>query len=154
MQVSNLHIAGLMNRIVLFRHEIDNSVSKKVHSYREPDIVRLKSYLGALKTYHDHVMSQDPLDLPHWHDRLIEAKDLPAPIETENPSLLDVIFLLEAMYIELSKSQSNDLATGLVIFDSERFVKQFNNLVAFVDNYVLASTPLDMPENAASEKNN
>ena len=154
MQVSNIHIAGLMNRIVLFRHELDQSVSQKVHSFRAPDITRFKSYLEALKTYHDHVMDQDPLDLPHWHDRLMEAKDLPTPIETENPSLIDIIFLLEAMYIELAKSQSNDLATGLVIYDSERFVKQYTNLVAFVDDFVLVSTPLDMPENAASEKNN
>lgn len=151
MEVRNMHIAGLMNRIVLFRFEIDNSVSKSTHSMREPDIVRLQSYVQALKTYKDHVMAQDPLDLPHWHARSITVKELPSPIETENPSILDVIYLLEAMYTELGRSQSNDLATGLIRFDADRFDAQFTNLVAFIENYVLASTPLDMPEAASSE---
>lgn len=143
----------MLNRIVLFRHEVDESVSQSTHSYRVPDIKRLKTYLDSLKVYHDHVMAQDPLDLPHWHKRDITVEDIPPPIKTENPSLTDVIYLLEAMYNELGKSQSNDLPTGLIGFDSERFVAQYDNLMAFLKDYVEIATPLDMPEAAASESN-
>lgn len=151
MQVSNMHIAGMLNRLVIFRNELDKSASKGVHSMRTPDVNRLETYLNALNTYKTHVMAQDPLDLPHWHDRLITVADMPEPIETENPSLLDIIYLLEAMYTELAKSQSNDLPSGLVPFDSSRFDAQYTNLIAFINDYVRVATPLDMPEAAAAE---
>lgn len=151
MEVSNMHVAGLLNRIVIFRNELDKSVSQSMHSMRTPDTDRIETYINVLKGYKDHVMSQDPLDLPHWHDRKINVPDLPAPIDTENPALLDMIYLLEVMYVELAKSQSNDLPSGLVVFDSDRFDKQYTNLIAFINDFIRSSTPVDMPEAASGE---
>ena len=152
MEISNADIAGLQHRIVIFRNELDKSVSSTIAAFREPDRIRLRSYIAALDSYKEWVMSQDPIDAPHWHVRAIQLKELPPPVETENASLLDVVRMLELMSVELTNSQSKDLPAGMTVHDSTRFDQNLNRLSAFLEEYLESETqPLDLPEAASDE---
>lgn len=150
--VKNADIAGLQHRIVIFRNELDKSVSSSVAGFREPDKVRLQSYMDALAAYKAWVVSQDPIDAPHWHSKDIVLKPLPEVPETvENASMLDVLRMLELMSVELIKSQSKDLPAGLNPHDSLRFDQNLRRVNDFLIQFIDQATPLDLPEASSDE---
>lgn len=151
MTTKNLTIRGMVDRLLIFMHEVVNSVSAKVGSYRQPDIDRLKEYLFDLKTFKDQAMAKDPADLPHWHSRDMELPDFPVVSWGENPAVNDIKLIFEALYVEMVKCQSKDLPMGFLPADSARIDALIAHCEEFIENYVEVSMPLDNPESAASQ---
>lgn len=149
--MKNLNIAGLHKRILVFVKEIQLSVSASTGSFREPDKIRLKQYLGALKSYKGWVMAQEPIDAPHYHARETAIEAFPAIVDSENASVVDVLRMLELIDVELLNCQSKDLPMGLNVFDAARFDKQLVQVEAFLKDFIDAATPIDLPESAAAE---
>ena len=154
MEVKNAHIASMLNQIVLFRHEIDNSQSADSHNMQFHDIERIQDqYLPQLRSYVENVIEiAQPVDAPHWHKRLIPCADYPALPQSENPFLFDITIELEIMYVELAKCQSNDMPKGLNDFDLRRLYESLERLENYMSAYIGGAVPpVDMPEAAASE---
>ena len=148
MQTYNHDIVGLWNRINKFIIESMKAQSSNLSQVNGFDIDRLKSYLSAIRFYHDHVQAAPDLDLPETTPRLYTLREAPVVPEMENESLADICRLLELLRDELVNSQSSRQGAKLVSFDSSRLLQVVEKCERFMADYVEQATPLDLPESS------
>ena len=115
-QVSNMDIAGLCDRTTLFARELIASQSAfNGGFFLEQDRARLTSYLDRLESFAAAANSQ-PLDLPRIHNvgyALLKQFPTDDQIEAvENQDVKDILRRFKALWIDMSESQSADLASG------------------------------------------
>jgi len=60
----------------------------------------------------------------------------------------DIIEMLALVRDELVNSQSSRSASGLIEFDSIRFLSHVKRIEMYIAEYVNKATPLDMPESS------
>lgn len=125
-------------------HQASSSLSQ-VNSF---DLARLKSYMSAIRFYHDHVQAAPDLDLPETTPRVYPLRAAPQIPEMENESLADICRLLELGRDELVNSQSARQGAKLVQFDSIRLLQIVEKCEKFLSDYVEQATPLDLPESS------
>lgn len=144
----NHDVLGLYNRINRFIQEAMKQSSSSVSQVNEFDLSRLKSYMSAIRFYHDHIQAEPNLDLPETSPRLYELRPAPVVPEMENESLADICRLLELGRDELMNSQSARLGAKLISFDSFRLLQIVEKCERFLSDYVEQATPLDLPESS------
>jgi hypothetical protein len=142
----NTDVFGLVRRINRFIEEVFKGQSSGVSKTSPFDVTRAQSYVTALRGYHDWVINQPELDLPETSSRPLTLPVSPTIPPIENESLYDLSVLLEIARDEISNSQSSRLSSGLIGFDSTRFIGILDKIDAFIDNYILVIDPLDLPE--------
>lgn len=145
-EVLNHDVAGLCRRVNRFIVELNKSVSSSVHDMNEFDQGRLNDYLAAIRAYRTWVVAQPHLDLPETHPRPIEIGPNPEPPDVENESVRDIVNLMEICRDELVSSQSARNPAGLIVFDDNRAMALVEKCQAFLDNYIKATQPMDLPE--------
>lgn len=151
-EVMNSDIKALHSRVNRFIEEMRDSVSSRSSLVNDFDKARLTSYLSALRFYHDYVMTQAPLDLPETHPRLYKLRENPAVPVLENEMMNDIIEKFQLLRDELVNSQSARNSSGLISFDSIRFLSVVSNIETFLSTYVSQATPLDLPESSPRTK--
>lgn len=149
--VNNHDIVGLYNRINRFVVELIKSVSSQTSQVNEFDQERLATYLTAIDTYHAWVIGQPHLDLPETAPRDYELEAIPETPETENENVNDLVRLLVLARDELINSQSARDPANLNKFDSARLTAVVSKARAFLENYIIPITPLDLPESSPQE---
>ena len=145
-EVYNHDVAGLYRRIIRFIEELLKSVSAGGSQVNTFDQTRLQTYLDAITSYQSWVTNQPLLDLPETHPRSYQLEDPPVVPSIENESVWDVLNLLEIMRDELTSGQSARNAANLTPFDSTRLTAIVEKVQAFLTNYIIPTTPLDLPE--------
>jgi hypothetical protein len=140
-RTSNTDVFGLVRRINRFITEIMKSQSSGVSQTISFDVARARSYLAAIVAYHDWIIAQPLLDLPETGPTYIDLPAKPALPLFENESLYDICVLLELARDELSNSQSSNMSSNLISFDSSRLMAS-----KFITDYVTVIDPLDQPE--------
>jgi hypothetical protein len=135
-RTANTDVYGLVRRINRFIVEIMKSQSSGVSQTISFDVQRARSYLGAVVAYHDWVVAQPFIDLP----------SPPVVPLFENESLYDLCMLLELAREELANSQSSQLSSNLISFDSSRLMAIIGKASKFITDYVTVVDPLDQPE--------
>ena len=150
-KVNNHDIVGLYNRINRFIVELIKSVSSATSQVNEFDQARLASYLTAVDTYHSWVIGQPHLDLPETAPRDYELEVEPETPETENENVNDLVRLLVLARDELTNSQSARDPANLNKFDSGRLTALIAKSRAFLTDYIVPITPLDLPESSPQE---
>jgi len=148
--VKNLNVLSFHEILRKIDHEVRNSVSQGISHMREPDLVRLDSYVNEIEAYHAHVLSQDPVDWPHAANLDLTLTPIPDPPETESTSIQEILVFIRIVDTELCKSQSKDLPAGLVSYDSGRLTSNLAYLRSLI-GFIRTATPTDRPESAASE---
>jgi sigma54-dependent transcription regulator len=124
-QVSNMDIAGLCDRTTVFARELISSQSAfNGGFFLENDRARLVTYLDRLEAFAQAANSQ-PLDL-------------------QNQDVKDVIRRFKAIWVEMSESQSADLASGINRFDLARFQSVVESCRALL---AMSGESIDLPEN-------
>lgn len=146
--VYNHDVAGCYYRMNRFIEEVNLSVSSGVSLTGEFDIARLKSYLDSIDRYHAWVKQQPQLDLPETSPREIVLDAPPVATEVENDDLADVARMLTLARDELTNSQSSRLGSGLTTHDSNRLTSVVAKVRAFLLDYIVPTTPLDLPESS------
>jgi len=149
--VNNHDIVGLYNRLNRFIVELHKSVSSQTSQVNEFDQERLASYLDAVDTFHKWVISQPHLDLPETAPRTYTLEASPEVTETENENVNDLIRLLTLARDELTNSQSARDPANLNRFDSNRLTAMISKSRAFLTDYIVPVTPLDLPESSPQE---
>jgi hypothetical protein len=144
----NFDIYGLARRINRVITEIAKAASANSSRTNEFDLERVKTFSAALWTYHDHIVAQPQLDLPETHPTEIDVPDPELPDLVENESFNDMINMLDQARRELLNAQSSRDASGLNVFDSNRFTAILEKFDNFISNYVEVATPLDLPESS------
>jgi len=87
--VYNHDVAGLHRRTNRFIEELQRSASSGGSQVSGHDMTRLGTYLQAITTYTDWVVSQPQLDLPETHPREWELDPNPTVADIENESVVD-----------------------------------------------------------------
>ena len=153
MIVNNMDVAGLIRRIRRFRYETVKAASSSLANLSNADIGRLTSYLSALTTYANWVVSQPELDLPESSPMtydLGDAESLPVP---ENESLVDLETMWRLLEIELGNSQSARMPANLISHDERRLREIIAKSESFLADYASQVQPLDLPESAPLRAN-
>lgn len=146
--VYNDDVDGLHRRLNRFLVELAKSASSGVSLTSDFDQSRLSSYLDAITAYHDWIMAQPQLDLVETNDQQIVLEPNPVLADVENEDVWDVINLLTRCREELVNSQSARLPSGLVSFDSSRFMAIINKTDKFLNDYIKKTTPIDLPQSS------
>lgn len=147
-QVSNMDIAGLCDRATIYARELVASQSAfNGGLFLENDRIRLAAYLDRLENF-AIAANAAPLDLPKIHNvgfALLKAFPTDDQIEgVENQDVNDIVRRLKALWIDMSESQSADLASGINRFDLARFKAIVESCRALLG---MSGESLDLPEN-------
>jgi len=147
-QVYNHDVVGLYNRMNRFIVELIKSVSSNVSEMNQFDQERLDKYLGAIDAYHGWVIGQPQLDLPETAPRVYELEAVPAIVDAENEAVNDIVRIMVIARDELINSQSAREPAGFNVFDSGRLTAVITKVRAFLNDFIRAVTPLDLPESS------
>ena len=150
-QVSNMDIAGLCDRTTIFARELLSSQSAfNGGFFLEQDRLRLNAYLDRLESFASAANSQ-PLDLPRIHNvgfALLKQFPTDEQIESvENQDVKDILRRFKALWVDMSESQSADLASGINRFDLARFRAVIESCRALL---AMATESMDLPENQSN----
>lgn len=152
MTTYNTDVYGLVRRINRFIEEVIKSQSSGVSKTSTFDVSRMRSYIMAMRAYLAWVTSQPELDLPETGPRPTNLPASPVIPLIENESLYDVAVLFELARDELSNSQSSRMSSNLIGFDASRFTAILDKAEKFIDEYVTAVDPLDLPETSPAKE--
>lgn len=144
----NYQVAGLVRRLRRFRFETNKAASSALASVNGSDFTRAKTYLAAVESYLNWVVSIPQLDLPESTPREIDLgkqEDLEMP---ENESLVDLMEMYNLLELEIGHSQSSRMGDSIISHDEKRMRELLNKMNLFLDNYVATVLPLDLPESA------
>jgi len=144
----NIDIVGICNRIVRYIEELQHFASGNAAEVFPADLVRIKSYLSGLRTFHDTIQSLARMDYVETNAQLEPLRALPSQADLENESLNDMVRYLMRAHIELSNSSSARDSSKLNKFDSARFLASITRAETFAAQYIEQVTPLDMPNSS------
>lgn len=142
----NTDIKTLVQQLDRYCTEINRAASGNVAMIISHDLNRFRGYIASLQGFHDFILATpNPLDLPESHPAgwSVEPMELYEPVD--NPVCNSLVITLVSGRSELLSSQSAGIATGLLPFDSARFVAvlgKCTNLLDYAENH----QPEDMPE--------
>lgn len=147
-KVNNSDVAGfhrLINRAIV---EMRDCQSNSVADVNEYDQARFKRYFANFRSYIAWVTSQPPLDLP-------ETSPIEYPLDTnpgfqtlENDAVTDLLRLMDSLRSEVVHSQSARRSCGYLGFDVTRWNLLIDKSEAYVDQYIAAAQPTDLPESS------
>jgi len=149
--IFNLDATYLADKIARYAGEVQLSVSSNVAFVNEFDMARLQGYLTDIDRAVTYINNQPQLDLPESHPMLHSIQPFPALRNLESDEWDHVVRLLRAGYIELVNSQSARLGAGLMPFDSRRVSALVAKCRQWLDDYVSARSPMDLPETSPQE---
>ena len=150
-KVNNHDVVGLYNRLNRFLVELFKCASSSVSEVNTFDQTRLETYLTAVDTYHAWVVAQPHLDLPETSPKEYELEAPPTVADVENENINDIIRLVILCRDELINSQSARQPGNLNVFDSTRLTTYVAKVRNFLNDYIRAVTPLDLPESSPKE---
>lgn len=148
----NHDLVGMWKRLNRFIDEAQNCQSSNTSALIPADVNRFASYLSAMRFYHDHVVASPGLDLPEINPKSYELNAPPVEKEIENESVSDWCRLMGICRDELLHSQSSRISSGLIKFDSVRFLAIISKLELFMSDYIAKATPIDLPETSPRAK--
>lgn len=148
MEINNMDIAGLVQRLDRFMVEVFKSATANVSEVRQFDKARLLSYLNAMTRYHAWVTDQPQLDLSETAPRTYTIPDMTDYAQAENESVNDILRMMTALRLELLNSQSARNPCGFISHDSGRFTALVEKMNRFVLDYIDEVAPLDLPESS------
>jgi hypothetical protein len=146
--VSNFDVATMVDRTTIYAREVFYSASASNGSvYLEQDLIRHRTYVENLQTVLDRIRAT-PMDLPKVHGEGFSLlMDFPLDediVKVENQYVKEVLRRLQALWYELTNSQSADQTSGINEFDSIRIEAILNAISSILND---AAEPLDLPEN-------
>lgn len=151
MMTYNHDIIGIYNRMNRFIVELVKSQSSGGSEMKLADQTRLTDYLVNLNGYLTWVMAEPELDLPESHPIEWTFEEPSETIIVENEEINDIVRLISLARAELINSQSARDSSKLKPFDERRLRDIITKCQNFLENYIKALTPLDLPESSPNE---
>lgn len=149
--VYNHDIIGFQTRINRFINELIKSQSSNVSQMNSFDQDRLQTYLKNIRAFHAWVTAQPQLDLPETNPTPWALEPNPETPDVENEEINDIVRMFGLARDELINSQSARVSSGLIKFDSTRFIAIVGKVETFLANFVAQVTPIDLPESSPQD---
>ena len=144
----NTDVDGLVRRIHRSMVEVTKNQSSGVSQTISYDVVRMRSYVAALRGYIEYVRSQPLLDLPETGPRAVPLPDKPKLVPMENESAYDFVVLLDLMRDEIANSQSSRMSSNIIDHDYQRMTALLARMDRMITDYITVVDPLDLPESS------
>jgi len=144
----NLDIKIFYIKINRYIYEAYKCNSANASYLFDADRDRLHEYLDDLMGHLDYA-TQDPI--PDLVETAPHKMELSAPTEIkeiENESMLQIIYLFEALRGEVIGSQSSRLPVGYLPADSKRAYDLIMKIRNFLTDYVADLLPIDRPKSS------
>jgi hypothetical protein len=148
MEVLNMDLVGVFNRIQRDIIEIQKSQSANVSLVLEADLIRWKSYLSRHRTLIGHIADKPDIDAPETNPIKFPLRPETSLQEVENESCNKLALMLNLAAKELVGSQSARLSSGLLGFDRDRIMKFYEKMEKYIVDFVEQATPQDLPESS------
>ena len=149
--IYNLDCTYLADKLARYAGEVQQSVSSNVAFVNEFDMERLKNYLLDIDRAVAYIIGQPQIDLPESHPMQHPIQPFPAMRDMESDEWDHVVRLLRSGYIELVNGQSARLGAGLLAFDARRVTALVAKCRAWLEDYVAARLPMDLPETSPQQ---
>jgi hypothetical protein len=150
-QVANFDICAISDRVARVAMEVFYSASASNGSvYLEADLNRTRSYMDLLQATLDRIKAT-PMDLPKSHGILYSLlMTFPSDediVGVENQYVKEVLRRLQALWHEVTMSQSADQQSGINDFDYARASTVVDSVMAALND---ATVAYDFPENVGN----
>lgn len=150
-EVYNWECAGMIRRVNAVIIELAESQSAASNQFYPADLIRVKDqYIPMLRRYRDNMVATPLMDFPKTHP------DSTFPVDRinnryvndtmQNNSIIDMVRMLELLRDSLAHSDTARSSSSIVSHDKVRFDAVIDRLELFVDEYVVPTQPIDMPE--------
>ena len=139
--------------------EINGSASGGLAGVTAADLLRWSSYIAEIREYAKYIVSQpSPLDMPRTSDMILAVVPPPVLTQVQNQAANDLVRMLQLERIELMKSQSSGMSSGLIPQDFVRLnavLQKCDNRLELVTANEVVDTPQTLPQfgNAAVAAN-
>jgi len=143
----NIDVHSIVRRYNRMLVEIAKSQSSGISQVMPFDVIRITSYVNAMRAQLDFIVAQPLLDCPETGPMEMPLPPMPNVTPIENESAYDLMTLLEVARDEMANSQSGRIPSNLVKFDYDRqiaYLTKINNLIAYIN----VNEPLDFPESS------
>lgn len=148
MAILNNEVLGYRDKLNRYIEELIFSQSSNGSEFLSYDLVRLKSYVSALRFYLDYMKNVPLQDLPETNPREYGLRQDPEIKEVENEMVNHLVRLFELCRDEMDKSQSARRSSGLLVFDYDRAHQYLDRVDQYIADYIEQATPLDLPESS------
>jgi len=143
----NIDVHSIVRRYNRMLVEIAKSQSSGISQVMPFDVVRITSYISAMRAQLDFIVAQPLLDCPETGPMEMALPPMPQVTPIENESAYDLMSLIEVARDEIANSQSSRIPSNLVKFDFERQVAYLTKVVNLL-GYINSNEPLDLPESS------
>jgi len=143
----NIDVHSIVRRYNRMLVEIAKSQSSGISQVMPFDVVRITSYISAMRAQLDFIVAQPLLDCPETGPMEMALPPMPQVTPIENESAYDLMSLIEVARDEIANSQSSRIPSNLVKFDFERQVAYLTKVVNLL-SYINSNEPLDLPESS------
>lgn len=147
-EIYNHNIKSMVEEIDRYIIELSRSTSANLGDFKAYDMIRTRSYLNALKSYHGYVIGLPELDTPESSPHLLATIDPKAPEPVENSLINELVALLVMLQLELVNATSARDHFGLSEPDSIRFLNVMARIELFISEVIEKVIPLDLPKSS------
>ena len=135
-----------MNRML---SELYKCQSANVNYVFDPDKIRIKQYVSAMRTQIDYISNKPGyLDLPETNPETFSLKVIVADQEIENDSIAHLCTIIKLGMKEMVGSQSSRFSSGIADPDKARILAVLSKVEQHVEEYINKELPLDYPESS------
>ena len=151
MDVSNMHIRFVCDKLARFAYEGTKAQSSAANFFSEADSARLASYLDSIDSAHAWIKGTPMLDLPKSTPSILTLEEFPAAVDADNEAVNMIQDILRGCWTELASGQSSRLGSSFIEHDSKRLSDGVEHCRNFLTAYIATVQPLDQPESTPME---
>jgi hypothetical protein len=149
--VNNMDVVGTVERLDRYCYDILRFESSRQNVITEFDLARIRTYIDASRIYVDTLnnapSTDNPFSYPGQYTIVYLTKDYNFA-ETKNKAIRDIVRMWVNTWVNMSRSESADRSNGFSPFDVTRFNLNMDRMTYYLDQYVIESLPLDLPESS------
>ena len=152
--VRNMDVVGMVERIDRYAFDIMAFESSSLNEITTYDLERIQSYNEALRVYGSTINSSPVMDLPHSYPHMYQITYITKEMDianVKNKAIRDIIRMYVNNWVNWARSESADRANGWHPGDYSRFIIIMDRLDVFIQSYIGATLPLDLPKSSSFE---
>ena len=152
--VRNPDVVGSVERADRYAYDMAKFESASINEITEFDVTRILSYNNALRTYITTLNDAPATDNPHSYPGMYNVYYLTQDFDfdsVKNKAIRDIIRQYVNLWVNLSRSESADKSNGFLTFDFTRAMTHLDRIDYYINSYIKAALPIDLPESSAFE---
>ena len=149
METLNLDLILPWNTMNRMLSELYKCQSANVNYVFDPDKIRIKQYVSAMRTQIDYISNKPGyLDLPETNPLAFPLKVMVSEQSIENDAISHLCQIIKLGMLEMVGSQSSRFSSGIADPDKTRIIGVLAKIENHTEAYINKELPLDYPESS------